>query len=222
MKSVFFSVSICAFLVVLAFNSFSANPADLTSNHRTFVSEFFKIGYDGGPRFLCFNLPAGKTASVCVFNWQDKKSDNSFSELYIAKSMAPWLDVTLDSILAGGAPVHNLAVDIRYKPAKNIEAGLGLITPLSFKNMSFGPRISVKNISVFLAVPTAKDASNFYGISYKFFGINAEGAYGAEKVFLRASKAFPVSFGILIPELRTSFSEKEKIYGFALGFIPKP
>jgi len=217
MRTLFFLVVFCALLSVLTTNVFSANPADLTSNHRTFVSEFIKLGCDGGPRFLCFNLPAGKTASICIFNWQNEKGDSSLSELYIAKTIVPWFDVTLDTTLAGSTPIHNLAVDIRYKIA-----GLGIVASLDFKTVSFGPRLNVKNISTFLTLSTAENATNFYGISYKIFGITAEGAYGVEKVFFRASKGFPASFGILIPELRTSFSKKKNIIGFALGFIPKP
>ncbi len=216
MKSLIFSAILCVLLVVFISNSFSANPADLTVNHRPFVSEFFKVGYDGGPRFAAINLPVGKSASVCVLNWQDKKGDSSFSELYIAKSIVSWLDVALDSTLAGGVPIHNLAFDVRYKMA-----GLGIVAPLSFESVAFGPRVSVKNISAFITVPTAKNASNFYGINYKLFGVSAEGAYGAETFFLRASRAFTTGFGILIPELRTSFSKKENIYGLALGFIPR-
>jgi len=127
-----------------------------------------------------------------------------------------WFDMTLDTTLAGSAPIHNLAVDVRYKIA-----GLGIVAPLSFDSISFGPRLNVKNLSAFLTLSTAENATNFYGISYKIFGITAEGAYGAEKVFFRASKGFSTGFGILIPELRTSFSKKENVYGFALGFIPK-
>ncbi len=216
MRSLLLFIFTCVLLVILTTNVFSANPADLTSNHRTFVSEFIKIGYDGGPRFLCFNLPAGKTASICVFNWQDKKGDNSLTELFVAKSIKPWLDVALDTTFAGESPVHNLAIDVRYKIA-----GLGMIFPLSFEDAFFGPRFDINNLSVFLTASTAKDTKNICGVSYILYGVAVEVAYGGEKLFFRTSKGFSSRVGTLIPEIRTSFSKEEKKYGFALGLIPK-
>ena len=99
-------LTIAAALFFVVVNCFAGNPADLTTNHRSSVSEFYKIAYDGGPRWTCVNLPLGETVNGTFFNWQD--NETSFTQLIIVKKFYSWFDGAVDSTLDEGGPAQNV------------------------------------------------------------------------------------------------------------------
>ncbi len=206
------------------------NPANLDASSDYCDVVVVKSGFDGnGSRFLCFSIPVGEETSICVFDWQNKQGDVSLSELYIAKRVSPWLDITLDSTFSDGLPVHKMVIDVFHEVADSFQLGVATAIPLAGKGILFGPRATLWGVSGFLTIPTEKEAlgketdKKFYiqyGVGYTISGVSVDGAYGKNKFFLRVSKGLKISSGILIPELRLVFPKGKKEFGFALGFVP--
>jgi len=213
--------------IVIIDSAFASNPADLTSDHRSFVSEFFKIGYDGGPRFACVNLPIGATVNMIVFNWQTKKGDSRLSQWIVTKNFFSWFNGALDTTFAGDNHTQSVVGNHTQSVVGDIHwhgAGFGVIMPLQAdEDIRIGLRANAQGLIMLYTAVIASDASKIYGLSYNLIGINIETAYESKKAsyFFRVSKKFKTSFGTLIPESRNRFAKDSNIFGIALGFIPK-
>ncbi len=216
-------LTITLILTLLSGVVLAANPADLTSNHRLFVCEFYKLGYDDGPRFACVNLPVNGTVNATIFNWQNKKSDFRLSQLIIAKQFSSWLDGAVDVIFTGDSLSENVIADVHW----NI-LGLGIMIPLEYGGViSIGPRVSFLGLTAFATLPNSEEVQNIFGATYNSkFVSNAslEVAYSSDddgkNWFVRVSRCFETPWGKFIPESRNKFAKDEKSFGFAIGFIP--
>jgi len=204
-------------LTILLSNVVSAsNPADLTTDHRSFICEFYKLCYDGGPRYAYVNLPISETVNTSVFNWQNKKGDYRSSQLIIAKKFASWFDGAIDTIHTENSLSENVVAVIHWDML-----GLGIKLPLqSDEDISVGPRITAKGLTAYLTATISESASNLYGLTYCIKDIKAEVAYGSETWYFRVSKGFKTHFGTFFPESRNKFTKDEKFFGLALGFVP--
>jgi len=206
---------VVAMTLVFAGVVYAANPADLTSNHRSFVCEFYKLGYDGGPRFACANLPINGTVNTQIFNWQNKNGNSRLSQLIIAKQFSSWLDGAVDVIFTGDNLSENVIIDVHWNAL-----GLGIILPLEYgEDVSISPRTTIKGLTTFATL--SKDEKPLWGLSRALVKeVKAEIAYGDGTWFVRASRSFETSFGTFIPESRNKLTKDEKFFGLALGFIP--
>ena len=190
MKKVWFCFVAVLFCVVFVAQVYAANPADLTSDHRSFVSEFYKIGYDGGPRFAYVNLPINGTVNTHVLNWQNKKGDVRPSRLTIAKKFSPWLDGAVDVSFMGDELSENVIADAHWNAL-----GFGITLPLEYGvDVSIGPRATIKGLTAFATLSKVKKP--LWGISRALVKeVKAEIAYGDGVWFVRASRSFKTSFG---------------------------
>ncbi len=223
MKRVFLAITIIITLTLFSAVVYAANPADLTTNHRPFISEFYKVGYDDGPRFACVNWPLDETANFQIFNWQNRKGDVRSSQLIIAKKFSSWLDgavdviFTEDVIFTGNELSENVIADAHWGAL-----GVGLIMPLEYGgDLKVGPRVTILGLTTFATL--SKVEKPLWGFSRALVkGVKAEIAYGSDTWFVRVCREFKTSFGTFVPESRNKLTEEENFFGLALGFIPNP
>jgi len=217
MKKAFFVTIVVIILTMLILQStWSANPADLTSDYRS-TGEFYKVAYDDGPRCVFANLPINPTVNASILNWQNATGEVRTCRLLLAKKFSDWLDGAVDATYAnGGSLTEDVVFDLHWR-----YFGLGLILPLEYGgSLSLGPRLTIKSVTAYATTSFAKDSANCYGISGGVKGIKLEVAYGGETWFLRACKGFKTRYGTFFPESRNKFSSGKNVFGVALGFMP--
>ena len=136
----------------------ATNQADLTCNHRSFQSEFYKLGYDSGPRFVFVNLPINETINTSVFNWQNEDGSYRLSKLIIVKKFSSWLDGAIDSITTKDSLTQNVVADVHWNVL-----GVGVLLPLqSDESIKVGSRVTVKDLTLYLSTTISEDDSNLY------------------------------------------------------------
>lgn len=204
------------FLTLIANVVLAVNPADLTNSHRSFLSEYYKIGYDDGPRFVFANLPVNKTVNVSIFNWQNGDGSYRLSKMVVTKKFSSWFDGSIDTTFTKDSISEDMIGDAHWNML-----GIGVLLPLqSDEDIRVGPRVTIRGLTLCLTTFISKDNNNLYGLIYCIKDIKAEVSYGDETWFLRVSKSFKTSFGTLFPESRNKFTKDGKSFGLAIGFIP--
>jgi len=199
--------------------AFAGNPADLTDSYRFYEGQFYKLTYDGGPKWAWATLPIDKDVSVSFYNWEDKEGTDRLFQLIVAKRFTPWLDVAFSNegewVNKEFTTRQKIAVDLHNK-----NLGMGIIIPMQpEEEIQVSPRIKIND---FVAYATfSEDSDPLYGLSYCKKGMRIDVACGKGVTFVRASKCFETKWGTIIPELRTKFTDKENFYGLGIGFCPR-
>ena len=203
----------------IAQSAFAGNPADVTDSYRFSGGQFYKLAYDGGPKWALAILPVAKDVSVSFCSWENEMSTDRVFDLTVSKKFTSWLDVALNNEGEWDAGTfttrQEIAVDFH-----NTKLGLGVLIPMqSEEEVQVGPRVKINNFTAYATF--SEDSDPLYGLSYSKNGARMDVACGEEVTFVRASKCFETKWGTIIPELRTKFTDKENFYGFGIGFCPR-
>lgn len=205
-------------MVGIAGTVFAANPADVTSDYRLFPEHYFKVAYDGGPRWMLFNLPLEDDLALSIQAWQNEESTMRKYNLWLVKEFSPYLDagLNLEGAWSGGTftPRSNIGIDLH-----NENLGFGLIVPLqSDESIKIGPRVKIDDFTAYLTLPFSGETNPVLGLGYKKEGWGIDLAYGGDETWwLRGSKGFETSFGKVTPELRLKFTEDDTVFGLGIG-----
>jgi len=217
------NVVLGTFLILFgAARLFAGNPADLTESYRFCPVEFYKLTYDGGPRWALAVIPLSKDLSLSVFHWQNEESTSRSWNLTISKSFSPYFEAALNTILDWDSDTTTAKEEIAFDLHNKI-CGLGIVIPFQpGENVKIGPRININNLSTYFTF--SNDEKPFVGVSWSKKSVcRVDGAYSLENKtsYARISKSFETRWGSVIPEFRLKFTQSEEFYGIGIGFIPK-
>jgi hypothetical protein len=207
----------------MAVNVNASNPADLTSNNRECPVQFYKVLASNSSNWACGIVPFGKNKeySACGLVLQTLNKD-SFLEGVIANHAilgnGIGLDTSLDVSKFGNYDLETkVTLDLSNK-----SCGIGAIIPVeNTESSQIGARANYKGIEAYV-MTSVKTFDPMLGLTAKTKLATVDAAYtpSTSNAELRISKAYSISKGTFIPEVRVSGSGKISNLAIALAYIP--
>lgn len=194
------------------------NPADLTGYYKHSPLEYYKVTYDGGPKYFLAKLPFEEDFSFMLYGWQNEEATERIGKFRIAKKFSPCFDLTfgLEGEWKKGnfIPKQEVAFDFHKE-----NFGFGVVFPFQSEDkIKIGPRFSIGDFTTYLTLSEENDYC--LGLGYAKDGMKFEFAYDERDIwYFRTSRGFKTNFGKMIPEFRIKVTPDKIFFGIGIGFL---